>query len=211
MRIKQWTHSGAEQQGSPQGESAPKPPKALGPGAALRDPLVVLPILIGAWIALFIPIDFLQTSPTAAQLVDWVVQVFPAIGSHARYSKFPEITKVYFSVMIPLALVVGLGLLRSNPGFFFKRELALDRARNFPIIFPLTVMTLNLGLGAFMAFGPAGKPYAMLPIDSWRIALAVLGPIFAFGPGLSLCSLIPLFDICRKARGKQMGGANGLE
>jgi hypothetical protein len=61
--------------------------------------LMILMLMVCVTYAHLIPVDVLSRNPGLAVLVQYIESLLPAIGGHAKYSRIPEVFRVYLSTL----------------------------------------------------------------------------------------------------------------
>lgn len=63
-------------------------------------------IFLSIFMALFLPADVLSRGGPLSDFVGWMSRFFPLIEGYGRLSKYPEVTKAYFSIMLAVSPIL---------------------------------------------------------------------------------------------------------
>jgi hypothetical protein len=153
--------------------------------------------LIGAVVAVFAPTDVLDRHSALRHGTEAILQVVPSISSYVANSYFPQVTAFYFCLLNlfgPSLLVFAY----RTPSAFISIHTVAQRIERYPILFFVVAASILSPLALICWIGPIGKPWELLPIHSSRLALALIGPLFALLPFLVCCVLGAIFRVWRE-------------
>ena len=154
-------------------------------GLFLRNPIVAIPYLLSITLALLAPDDVLERWSSLKAWVTYVRQYVPLVSNYAKNSAFPEVTALYFSIVVFVMTPSFLWVSLATPGFVVNEEKFSRLQERFGIFHSLASWIMALGLMPLLAYfclvvNP-GYDFNVMPINRSRIALAAFGPLFAGG------------------------------
>ncbi|KVN25966.1 hypothetical protein WJ63_15015 [Burkholderia pyrrocinia] len=153
------------------------------------SPAILALYIAGALIAWFAPEDALVRWPFLNVVVTNIGKVFPLLPSAVEKSKFPDVTALYFALMLaafPFRLIVGCRLFYAGQAKAKEvyRKLSLrERLKVIlmvPILFFCSVFLLIEGYYYELNF---------ISISGSRLWLGLVGPLFAGGAQIICISL----------------------
>ncbi len=162
-----------------------------------RRPLAYVPIATGALIALIAPLDVMDRLGWLQPLSDWLRNVFLPMDGYIRRSDFPQVTEVYFLVMVlhsPAHFYYFHQALRSEHNMDARKMNWQSRSGIGKASFCAAVLLLALPLPVAFVLNN-GFDFALMPINSSRIALAWSGWLFAGGGAFILTAIVITFVI----------------
>lgn len=83
----------------------------FGSAGVRADIILFVSLVFGIVLAMSLPSDVLTRTPSLRVFTDWMA-VIPSIGYLQQMSSFPEVTRLFFSVMWVLVPIQALALLR---------------------------------------------------------------------------------------------------
>jgi hypothetical protein len=173
------------------------------PSGLARNPIIVIPYLLSMPLALLAPEDVFTRWPIVKAWFELVAQYVPIVGRYANRSAFPEVSGLYFSVVLPIALCFFWATI-TNPQLVDRDRMARNRAR-FGIFYDMFAWLVAAGLVLLAYFAVAINPgydFGIMPINRSRMALAFFGPLFAGGlAGICLGAGLKLVQILFTKRG----------
>jgi hypothetical protein len=132
---------------------------------------IIVPSLL---IGFFSPTDILDRSPSLRSFCEHVATLFPVVLNYANVSHFPQVSTLYFAIELLLAPLAFFWVALSHDPHREKiaRNTPITRKEriHFIILIPLTVITFY-----FSYFKNPGMDFSIIPFNSSRIALALLG------------------------------------
>jgi hypothetical protein len=145
--------------------------------------------LSGALIAWFAPDDALVRWPFLKNVVAGVGEIFPLLPDAVRKSKFPDVTALYFSLMliaVPLRFWVVVRLYCSRRDQIFDRFIYFSILRK---IYTISVLTFFACIGFLFLF-VYGHFYEwnFMAVSRSRMWLGLIGPLFSGAD--SICGLV---------------------
>lgn len=150
-----------------------------------RNPIVAIPYALSIAFALSVPDDVLDRWSALKTWVMYMEQYVPIVSNYAMRSVFPQVTALYFSVVVVVITPSVLWGALATPGFVVDEGKFARLQQRFGIFHSLACWVVALGLMPFLAyfclFVNPGYDFNIMPINKYRIALAVFGPLFAGG------------------------------
>lgn len=162
-----------------------------------KRPLAYVPIAMGALIALVAPLDVMDRLDWLQALSDWLRSVFLPMNGYIRRSDFPQVTELYFLVMVlhsPVHFYYFHQALRTEHNLDARKTSWQSRSWIGKASFCAAVLLLALPLPVAF-FLNNGFDFAIMPINSSRIALAWAGWFFAGGGAFILAAIVITFVI----------------
>lgn len=151
-----------------------------------------IPYVAGALLAFFAPLDIEDQFPLWGEFVRQVSAFVPAIEGYAKYSSFPQVTKSYF-VFFFIVGVFLCNILFKNPDLVLpNRKKAIERFKNFQLAYLIFGSAISLGL-CIVSLLYSGRPWNIFPIHESRLALALIGPLFAWLPFWMFATFVAIF------------------
>lgn len=160
-----------------------------------KRPLAYVPITIGALIALTAPLDVMDRLVWLQPLSDWLRSVFLPMNGYIHRSAFPQVTELYFLVMVlhaPVHFYYFHQALRSDHDMDARKMSWQTRSGTGRAWFCAAVLLLALPLPVAFVLND-GIDLTLIPINSSRIALAWLGWLFAGGGAFILAAIVVTF------------------
>jgi len=150
-----------------------------------RNPTVAIPYALSVAFALFVPDDVLDRWSFLKTWVTYVEQYVPIVSNYAVRSVFPQVTALYFSIVVVVITPSVVWGALATPGFVVDEGKFAGLQQRFGIFHSLICWVIALGLMPLLAYfclivNP-GYDFNIMPINQYRIALAVFGPLFAGG------------------------------
>lgn len=149
----------------------------------IHEPVIYVPILLGAVFAWFAPVDVLDQSALLRRFVEWVGSIYRPLGRYASKSSFPQVTAVYFAAMF-----VHAPLHMFFVGRYYRSTLPDRRGKVtaspariwlcFLVLCPVAIIY-------FLHWDP-GRALAITPVHDSRLALGLVGWLYAGGLGFIL-------------------------
>lgn len=156
-----------------------------------HSPVIYVPILLGALIAWFAPQDVLERVPALQALVDAVRRVYLPLQRYAGKSSFPQVTALYFSLMVlhaPLhAIYIGREFART---FESRRAKVLASPETARVAAWITNLVLLPFAVIYSLYWDPGRVLAVTPLHDSRFALGVVGWLYAGGAAFMLVGAI---------------------
>jgi len=154
-------------------------------GLFLRNPIVVIPYLLSIALALLAPDDVLDRWSLLKAWVTYVEQYVPIVSNYAKRSAFPQVTALYFSIVVLMMTPSFLWGVLATPGFVVNEDKFSRLQERFGVFHSLISWVIALGLMPLLAYfclmvNP-GYDFNIMPINRSKIALALFGPLFAGG------------------------------
>lgn len=150
----------------------------------------------GALVALVLPNDVLGRFLFLEQIIDFLASLFPIIDNFSQRSAFPEIMRLEIALMLMCAPYLAY-LWMQWPGSATNRSEMLGRIRQSSLrllAFYLLILLLPITAYIFL-FLVRGSDFQMLPFQSSRLLLAIIGPVlFAVVPAGFFVTLV---QMCR--------------
>ncbi|MBJ9663489.1 hypothetical protein [Burkholderia gladioli] len=136
-------------------------------------------IFLSIFMALFLPADVLSRGGPLSDFVGWMSRFFPLIEGYGRLSKYPEVTKAYFSIMLVVSPILIRHFVRERNRYQRVRvELRITNPKKF-VATGIFVALLYVLILYMWIFKNNGFCYVLMPIGSGRIELAVFGLMYA--------------------------------
>ncbi|WP_186251649.1 hypothetical protein [Burkholderia gladioli] len=138
-------------------------------------------IFLSIFMALFLPADVLSRGGPLSDFVGWMSGVFPLIEGYGRLSKYPEVTKAYFSIMLAVSPVLIRHFVKERMQYMKGR---IEMRKNNPSKFFRTGFLLNLFcivVFYLWIFKNDGFYYSVMPVVDGRFSLAIYGLVYAGG------------------------------
>ncbi|WP_186166003.1 hypothetical protein [Burkholderia gladioli] len=138
-------------------------------------------IFLSIFMALFLPADVLSRGGPLSDFVGWMSRFFPLIEGYGRLSKYPEVTKVYFSIMLVVSPILIRHFVKERMQYMKGR---IEMRKNNPYKFFRTGFLLNLFcivVFYLWIFKNDGFYYSVMPVVDGRFSLAIYGLVYAGG------------------------------
>ncbi|WP_186149626.1 hypothetical protein [Burkholderia gladioli] len=138
-------------------------------------------IFLSIFMALFLPADVLSRGGPLSDFVGWMSRFFPLIEGYGRLSKYPEVTKVYFSIMLVVSPILIRHFVKERMQYMKGR---IEMRKNNPSKFLRTGFLLNLFcivVFYLWIFKNDGLYYSVMPVVDGRFSLAIYGLVYAGG------------------------------
>ncbi|WP_186122405.1 hypothetical protein [Burkholderia gladioli] len=138
-------------------------------------------IFLSIFMALFLPADVLSRGGPLSDFVGWMSRFFPLIEGYGRLSKYPEVTKVYFSIMLVVSPILIRHFVKERMQYMKGR---IEMRKNNPSKFLRTGLLLNLFcivVFYLWIFKNDGFYYSVMPVVDGRFSLAIYGLVYAGG------------------------------
>ncbi|NBI49658.1 hypothetical protein [Burkholderia sp. ISTR5] len=136
-------------------------------------------IFLSLSMAIFLPADVLSRGGPLSDFVGWMSGVFPLIEGYGRLSKYPEVTKTYFSIMLAVSPILIRHFVRERNCYQRVRvDLRITNPKKF-VATGVFVTLLYVLILYMWIFKNNGFCYVLMPIGSGRIELAVFGLVYA--------------------------------
>ncbi|WP_208455610.1 hypothetical protein, partial [Burkholderia gladioli] len=129
----------------------------------------------------FLPADVLSRGGPLSDFVGWMSRFFPLIEGYGRLSKYPEVTKVYFSIMLVVSPILIRHFVKERMQYMKGR---IEMRKNNPSKFLRTGFLLNLFcivVFYLWIFKNDGFYYSVMPVVDGRFSLAIYGLVYAGG------------------------------
>ena len=161
-----------------------------------RVPVVTASHLIGAAIAFLTPADALTQFPGLVTCVDILSIVYPALLGYIKYSAMSGVTALYFMVEAVAGLLIGAVLCQHPTWLIPNGKQALQKFGHLSTLYLLLGCSFSLALFWF-SLAYASRPLTLLPIHNSRMALATIGPLFAWAPCIMLAMTVSIYKTWR--------------
>ncbi|WP_186193830.1 hypothetical protein [Burkholderia gladioli] len=138
-------------------------------------------IFLSIFMALFLPADVLSRGGPLSDFVGWMSRFFPLIEGYGRLSKYPEVTKAYFSIMLAVSPILIRHFVKERMQYMKGR---IEMRKNKPSKFLMTGFLLNLFCTVVFylwIFKNDGFYYSVMPVVDGRFSLAIYGLVYAGG------------------------------
>ncbi|RKU01625.1 hypothetical protein C7H84_19765 [Burkholderia sp. Nafp2/4-1b] len=150
------------------------------------NPALLVLHLAGALIAWFAPDDALTRWPYLRIVVKGIGEIFPLVFNAIKESEFPDITALYFALMliaVPLRFWVAIRICCSYRDRVVNQYSKFSFARK---IYSVTVVFAFAGMGLFSLF-IAGYYFEwnFVAVSRSRLWLGFIGPLFAGGADIT--------------------------
>lgn len=148
----------------------------------------IIPVIAGFFLALLLPSHVLSEYPMLREITGAVKSVFAPISGYAQRSRFPQVAECYFTFMwllAPYYFWVALVAVRNNEGMIGWKPKSLRERLS---VFSVGVGLIGL-LGLFVLFFNPGFDFNLLPINSSRVALGLVGWAFSGSGGAFLLAV----------------------
>jgi hypothetical protein len=155
---------------------------------------------LGALVALALPNDVLGRSLFLEQIIDFLASLFPIIDNFSQRSDFPEIMRFQIALMLLCVPYIAY-LWMQWPGLAANRGEILRRVRQSSLrLLMLYLLILLLPVSAYVfLFLVQGSDFQMLPFQSSRLSLAIIGPVlFAVVPAGFFVTLVQMCRVLAK-------------
>ena len=178
---------------APFGQSSVEVPPPIPAFSAkgILSPLLVVPSLLPALLALYAPIDVLDRAKWLRTFVEWILNQAPKLDAHANSTIYPQLALLVNCVSIalvpPLSLVV-LWQSLSNYPYSLHRRLALGRLDLKQHFLVLLSPAIFLGAIAAMVMIPGDPSWAKGITTQHRGFYALLAALLPYLAALSLGS-----------------------
>jgi len=154
-----------------------------------RYPGILILHISGAAIAWFAPGDVLSRWESLVEAVAAVGGIFPLLNVAVEKSQFPEVTAVYFALMlaaIPYRLWVGCRMwyAGADRGREVYKNISLKERMKIIFMTPLLLCA-----GMYFLFSDFYFEWNFIPVSKSRVWLWLVGPLFAGGAQISCISL----------------------
>jgi hypothetical protein len=143
--------------------------------------LIVFTVFCG-WIALEAPVDVLSTNPFLESFTVTMEKAFPVIRNYAQKSTFPEITRLYMSLMFlgfPLGLLAPLCTMNTKDKRLFvpiqNIKLKNDVSLGKYLLSCFLILILIPPAVYILWFVNPGYNFAMFKVNESRLGLATGG------------------------------------
>lgn len=155
------------------------------------NPLLLGSHLIAAAIALFAPAEVMHMAPNIAAACEAVASLVPTVANYAARSSYPGVTKLYFSLLLPLSPLVFFATLNAEGAAERARmkEKFAAAPRRWTAVF-ITFSIFMAPAAIFLLVANPGYDFHLAPINSSRWALALFGPLFAGGISFALLAFV---------------------
>lgn len=153
------------------------------------SPVILVLHVAGVIVAWLAPEDVLEQWPFLDVIVAGVGKVFPLIFGAVEKSKFPDVTALYFALMLaafPFRLLVGFRLLYAGQAKGRETYERLSMAGKAKVIFGAPFFLL---CGIFVLVEGYYYEFNFIPISESRLCLGLVGPLFAGGAHIMCISL----------------------
>lgn len=164
--------------------------------AALR--LYLWFAVLGIILALLTPTKILSMLPPLKGLTSFMTSIVPSIDRVTAVSSFPEVTKLYFSLMwiaLPAATVIVMLRAPALPVWHFSFSQWAGGILFFPLLFLLLVYVPFTGIGiepeVLSYTSGRGKAFLTL-MSQYRAGLAVIGTLLLCGTSFSFVAFSSL-------------------
>jgi len=171
----------------------------------VHEPVIYVPILLGAMVAWFAPLDVLERVPVLQGLVDAVGRFYLPLERYVGKSSFPQVTALYFALMVLHAPLHLLYIGREYTRTFEKRRAQIlaspENARiaawiGNGILLPFAIV--------YSLYWDPGRVLAITPLHDSRFALGLTGWLYAGGAAFMLLGSIG-YSIHERLTGKLTG------
>jgi len=145
----------------------------------LKNPMIMVPYILSAMIALFWPNREIEI-PILTDFLKLIIEHVPSVHGYATKSKFPYVSGFYFSFSSILFLPCLIYYLR-NKGSSFGSIEKMEKLRlkvqqkTFPRLFSLFAILFVVAM-LYGAWIQTGYQFSVVPVNEKRWALAVIGP-----------------------------------
>ncbi|WP_244136114.1 hypothetical protein [Burkholderia sp. BCC0506] len=150
------------------------------------NPALLVLHLAGALIAWFAPDDALTRWPYSRIVVESIGEIFPLIFNAIKESEFPDVTAIYFALMLiaaPIRFWVAIRIC------CWYRDRVVNEYSKFSFvrkIYSVTVVFVFAGLGLFYLFIYGYYfEWNFVAISRSRLWLGFIGPLFAGGADIT--------------------------
>ena len=170
-------------------------PNALWNFYLFKRPLAYVPIAVAALIALYAPVDVMDRLAWLKPLPEWLRSVFLPMDGYIRRSAFPQVTELYFLLMVlhsPVHFYYFRQALRSDHNMDARKLNWQSRSGIGRAWVCVAVLLLALPLPVAFVLND-GLDFTLIPVNTSRIALASLGWLFAGGGAFILATIVATF------------------